>query len=380
MLESEDEKGGRVSCPADVCCRIPLEIGQLAHFNPRTAAQHPGQDVVALKGPRHRDIWPCPPPPLWRAALEPKMVTVLTPASIWMQLVSCTSPREDSGQQWMLKPLGRLLPESPLARRCRSPLCCVWAGAGQFVLSAERLLRRVSEEVFVRGRCRRRRHHHHSLASVVVEHRSAQTTAAAWHALDSASAPHSCSRHVPLTRCIRRPTCAATHRCLRRACACAAPPARRSLLLIRLCLIMAYVWLMTAACNGYPSWPNITDGPAGQPGFISVDGIVWWVGLGWEAAAGARASADAALLWRRRTLTPTPPSLPPPSFLPPPPPPLPPLFPAAVGPASTCSSTAPPCSSCCATSGASPSSSQSTRPCGSSSTAAAAWASWSSRR
>ena len=72
-------------------------------------------------------------------------------------------------------------------------------------------------------------------------------------------------------------------------CACAAPPARRSLLLIRLCLIMAYVWLMTAACNGYPSWPNITDGPAGQPGFISVDGIVWWVGLGWEAAAGARA-------------------------------------------------------------------------------------------
>lgn len=47
------------------------------------------------------------------------------------------------------------------------------------------------------------------------------------------------------------------------------------LLLIRVCLIMAYIWLMTAACNGFPSWPHIKDGPAGEPGFISVDGIVW---------------------------------------------------------------------------------------------------------
>lgn len=48
-----------------------------------------------------------------------------------------------------------------------------------------------------------------------------------------------------------------------------------SLLLIRICLILAYIWLLVGACNGYPSWPHITDGPAGQPGFISVDGIVW---------------------------------------------------------------------------------------------------------
>ena len=43
-----------------------------------------------------------------------------------------------------------------------------------------------------------------------------------------------------------------------------------SLLLIRLCLTMAYIWLMTAASVGYPDWPKVSN-----PGFYSLDGIIW---------------------------------------------------------------------------------------------------------
>lgn len=43
-----------------------------------------------------------------------------------------------------------------------------------------------------------------------------------------------------------------------------------SLLLIRLCLTMAYIWLMTAASVGYPAWPGVSN-----PGFYSLDGIIW---------------------------------------------------------------------------------------------------------
>lgn len=59
------------------------------------------------------------------------------------------------------------------------------------------------------------------------------------------------------------------------------PCAHCSILVIRICLFLAYTWLLTAACVGYPQWPNIKDGPSGQPGFISLDGIIWWVGGGW---------------------------------------------------------------------------------------------------
>ncbi|PSC73483.1 splicing arginine serine-rich 19 [Micractinium conductrix] len=47
------------------------------------------------------------------------------------------------------------------------------------------------------------------------------------------------------------------------------------ILLIRICLIMAYLWLMVNACVGFPSWPHINDGPAGEPGYISLDGIIF---------------------------------------------------------------------------------------------------------
>lgn len=44
------------------------------------------------------------------------------------------------------------------------------------------------------------------------------------------------------------------------------------LLLIRLSLFMAYVWLMVAAGVGYPVWPSTAN-----LGWISLDGIIWWV-------------------------------------------------------------------------------------------------------
>ncbi|GAB4819341.1 hypothetical protein N2152v2_006387 [Parachlorella kessleri] len=42
------------------------------------------------------------------------------------------------------------------------------------------------------------------------------------------------------------------------------------LLVIRVCLLLAYVWMLTAAATGYPIWPGIAN-----PGVIGVDGIVW---------------------------------------------------------------------------------------------------------
>lgn len=42
------------------------------------------------------------------------------------------------------------------------------------------------------------------------------------------------------------------------------------LLIIRVCLLVAYVFLLTAAATGYPNWGSLDN-----PGYISLDGIVW---------------------------------------------------------------------------------------------------------
>ncbi|PSC72441.1 Transcriptional Crp Fnr family [Micractinium conductrix] len=62
------------------------------------------------------------------------------------------------------------------------------------------------------------------------------------------------------------------------------------LLLIRLSLVMAYLWMLTAAATGYPIWPNVSN-----PGFIGVDGITWSIlNLFFHGVAFAR------LVWDER--------------------------------------------------------------------------------
>lgn len=71
--------------------------------------------------------------------------------------------------------------------------------------------------------------------------------------------------HAPLQPCRARP---------------ASPPARcngcsshvlpRSLLIIRICLFMAYVWLLINAVTGLPAWPDVDN-----PGYLAVDSLVW---------------------------------------------------------------------------------------------------------
>lgn len=57
------------------------------------------------------------------------------------------------------------------------------------------------------------------------------------------------------------------------------------LLLIRLCLLLAYCWLLVAAATGFPTWPHALNA-----GWIGLDGIIWWgAGAGWEAGWGAAA-------------------------------------------------------------------------------------------
>ncbi|PRW45226.1 blood vessel epicardial substance isoform X1 [Chlorella sorokiniana] len=42
------------------------------------------------------------------------------------------------------------------------------------------------------------------------------------------------------------------------------------LLLIRICLFLAYSWMLVLALVGYPSWPSVFN-----PDYVSIDGIVW---------------------------------------------------------------------------------------------------------
>lgn len=53
------------------------------------------------------------------------------------------------------------------------------------------------------------------------------------------------------------------------------------LLLIRLCLVGAYVWLLIAAAVGYPIWPDTLNA-----GWISLDGIVWCGAVGRARGTG----------------------------------------------------------------------------------------------
>ncbi len=66
---------------------------------------------------------------------------------------------------------------------------------------------------------------------------------------------------APTTFTPRLPACSA--RLPRR------PPAR-SLLLVRLCLLVAYAFLLAAGSLGLPLWPALSN-----PGYISLDLICW---------------------------------------------------------------------------------------------------------
>lgn len=43
-----------------------------------------------------------------------------------------------------------------------------------------------------------------------------------------------------------------------------------SLLVIRICLFMAYVWILVNAVTGLPAWPSVDN-----PGYLAVDALVW---------------------------------------------------------------------------------------------------------
>lgn len=69
--------------------------------------------------------------------------------------------------------------------------------------------------------------------------------------------------------CARRTACS-THLVHARPHARACPHTRCSLLVIRICLFSAYVWLLINACTGIPLWPSVDS-----PGYLSLDMLIW---------------------------------------------------------------------------------------------------------
>lgn len=67
------------------------------------------------------------------------------------------------------------------------------------------------------------------------------------------------------------------------------PHRTRSLLLIRLCLVFANVWMMVNAVTGIPLYPSLQ-----RPGYIALDGAFWCELAAW-LAGGAAGHADAGV-------------------------------------------------------------------------------------